>query len=64
MKVMELENDNSQGRSIVLVNVFRTDDAAPLFLVLTEYLSWRDLGNLEIAQTKDIALVSSVVFNS
>ena len=56
MKVMELENDNSQGRSIILVNIFRTDDAAPLFLVLTEYLSWRDLGNLEIAQNLELGI--------
>ena len=56
MKVMELENDNSQGRSMILVDIFRTDDAAPLFLVLTEYLSWRDLGNLEIAVVGDVIL--------
>ena len=56
MKVMELENNNSQGRSMILVDIFRTDDAAPLFLVLTEYLSWRDLGNLEIAVVGDVIL--------
>ena len=56
MKVIELENNNSQGRSMILVDIFRTDDAAPLFLVLTEYLSWRDLGNLEIAVVGDVIL--------
>ena len=56
MKVMELENDKSRGRSMILVDIFRTDDATPLFLVLTEYLSWRDLGNLEIAVVGDVIL--------